>query len=129
MAFRFAFLVLAVYCAACQMVGPLTTQPFAPTNQADYEFRASHVSADRTVGLVSVYRQSLGSVLYSACKNAPSDSQYLKMASFGSCSEAEALIASVGRLLREHDLGVIAPKRAILLDGRLRWIDFPSVCR
>lgn len=78
--------------------------------------------------LVDTYR-SMNKILFSECKNAPSDSSYYKILMTRElCHKSYALYLSYARVLWEHDLGKISSRQAIPINERLRWIHVPTTC-
>ncbi len=103
---------------------------YQPRNLIDYNRRIGHSksSSSATAPTVSAYR-SLGDVLYSHCKNAPSDSEYLNLLTAGGpCTGGSSIILAFARVLREDNLASIMPSQPIRFADQLRWIDIPPQC-
>lgn len=120
------------------MLGCETVQPRAryhPGNAVDILYRLqtdwvpSQPKPLEDTGLVSAYR-SLGKVMFSECRNYPSDSTFLTLVQqHKSCETVWSLPQAVSRLLREGDIARIPGYLPLPYQGRLTWVDFPAVCR
>ena len=120
------------------MLGCETLQPraqYAPGNAIDILYRLQTdwsvpgPKPTQDTGLVTAYR-SLGKVMFSECRNFPSDSTFLTlMHQQKTCNTFWSLPQAVSRLLREGDIARIPGYQPIPYQGRLTWVDFPAVCR
>ena len=119
------------------MLGCKTVQPRShhyPRNTIEILYRlqtdwvAPGSKPGQDIGLVSAYR-SFGELLYSECRNFPSDSTFLTLLhQQKNCDTSWSLPQAVSRLLREGDIARIPGYQPIPYQGRLRWVDFPTVC-
>lgn len=105
-----------------------------PENYRDYlyfkrRFFDGAVIQKHEVSLVKGYR-SLGAILFSRCKNIPSDSEYVMMLeAYPNCYGGASLARGIARTLWEHDRSDISPRDPINVHGRLRWVDVPYMCK
>lgn len=120
------------------MLGCATMQPrslHSPGNPLDIAYRLQtdwavpRPAPVQDTSLVAAYR-SFGKILFSECRNFPSDSTFLTMIhQQKTCDTPWALPQAVSRLLREGDLAKIPGYQPIPYQGHLTWVDFPAVCR
>lgn len=94
-----------------------------PKGRAVLPRPASKTSFD----LLNLYRSS-DRLLYSKCRNYPSDSHYLTLLLDSGCSPWTALFRASGRTLREHDLAIFQQRIPVYYAGRLVWLDMPPTC-
>lgn len=127
----FSLLGAWLFIAACQSLQMPMRDVYAPKNQKDYLWRLSSYAKNSSIGvspLITTYRQNWGRILYSECKNVPSDSSYYVIHAQRGCSPIPLFLRTVGRLLREHELYFAASEPPILWNGRLVWVDLNLSC-
>lgn len=77
---------------------------------------------------LAFYSNVLSPMVFSQCKNVPSDSRYLGALHANNCSPLLSLVESVARLLREHDLASTSKHQPFLMGDHLVWPDNPKPC-
>lgn len=128
-AFQIVFLI-GTLATGCVHPAWLESARYQPRNFIDYNRRIGHSKSFRSdiAPTVGAYR-SLGDVLYSHCKNAPSDSEYLNLLTAGGpCTGGSSIILAFARVLREDNLASIMPSQPIRFADQLQWIDIPPQC-
>jgi hypothetical protein len=126
-------LVVCLLLEGC-ISGPFVAPFHQPSNYRDYEalrftLRSNQQSAFKQFNIVKAY-QTLGGVLYSKCKNLPSDSEYVEMlADNAECVDLPPIFWGVARTLWEQDRSVISPNTPFIVNGNLRWVDVPEKCK
>jgi hypothetical protein len=135
---RFRKVISTLILLPWTMLGCETLQPRSrhhPGNAVDilYRLQTNWVLPSpkpaQPTGVVSDYR-SLGAIMFSECRNFPSDSTFLTlMQQQKTCDTFWSLPQAVSRLLREGDIARIPGYQPIPHQGRLTWVDFPAVCR
>ncbi len=113
-------------CSSCQSLSPFFyTRPFEPSTKQEYDavIKSFIGTNNKNVDpLLNLYRFSVGKVAYSECKNAPSDSFFLRVleqrSSYGS------LFFAVARVLKESSLNSNSPHLPFSINEKLVWADF-----
>ena len=127
-------LLLLIIVGGCVSFQPLLySRPFEPRishgNRKLFGTQHTHDLQYRSSPLLTVYTDYLGPSIFSSCRNIPSDSQYLRLALARGCNPVLSLGATVGRLLREHDLASISPHAPFVHIDHLVWPDSQLQCR
>lgn len=118
-------MIMSLFLSGCVGILPLKDF-YEPRNYRDYTFRIREYKFQPSSPLVSSYRHYWGKVIFSECKNLPSDSAYIILTDKNVCNRSGTLFQTVGRLLQEHDLDMISAHGPIVVENRAVWIDFPS---
>lgn len=133
--FLISFSIYALLVSSCSHLPDI----YQPSNYKDYKYRLNRIyhrshaklpikSNENNAGILYLYRNS-GNLLYSQCKNLPSDSHYLKLSIASGCSPIKSLYLASARTLKEHDLPISANHPPILVGERLGWVQFPKQCQ
>lgn len=101
------------------------SRPFEPREESDSTIVA--YSPDEA-SFLRVYRNVLRPILFSECKNSPSDSAYALLAEARSCPVILTYLTAIGRLLREHDLYQVSPHMPFVHRGHIVWPDNQMPC-
>ena len=125
-AYKFALCIVVVICSSCSHTS--TYRMYSPSNYIDYRFvmrriNLFHHDKKKLNPLASSYRKYWGQVIYSRCKNAPSDSEYLSMLS--QCNDFYSMFKAIGRMINEQDISQNSSFGPVLFPDRLRWVQMP----
>ncbi len=111
------------------MLAQFSTPDFQPKNQRDYQYiimleKQPLRSKFQNKGTLTSFYQNFISnnkLVYSECKNAPSDSEYINF--LHKSAKTFALLIALSRMLREHDLPYIHLHNPIIMNGHLKWVN------
>lgn len=123
----FALLLPSVSCTS--LSGRLVSRPFEPSNRIAFKTKTLKFAQGSDKGpFLSTYSNLISPLVFSQCKNAPSDSRYLGALYANNCSPLLSLVESVARVLREHDLAFVSKHSPFSLGDHLVWPDNPKPC-
>ena len=121
--------IISLFLCSCSLdVESYTVRDFHPLNLSSYKYylKSNNLTLNNPInsgGFNSIYQAKIGSVFYSKCKNAPSDSEYLNHLSYANCNSYLSLARAVGRMVKENDLYYSHPNKPIILNNSLVWVD------
>lgn len=126
---RVLILTIIVTTGGGCLSSPFLTSVYSPNNIRDYAYlnKSNNSGVRSNAGIVEAY-SGLKTVLYSECKNLPSDSAYLRLVSNSDCGGKKAIFLAMARVLREHDLPRVSPHPPLSQHNRLFWPDLPTEC-
>ena len=122
-------IIFLLLCGCILDVETYTVRDFHPPNLSSYEYylksnNLNLYSNDKNSGIFnSFYQANMGSVFFSKCSNAPSDSEYLNFLAYENCNTYLSLARAVGRMLKENDLYNSHPNRPLIYNNGLVWVD------
>jgi|TARA_B110000881_G_C18572767_1_gene516628 hypothetical protein len=122
-------IILLLLCGCTLDVESYTVRDFHPHNLSSYKYylKSNNLTLNSNLknngDFNSIYQANMGSVFFSKCRNAPSDSEYLNLLSNENCNSYVSLARAVGRMVKENDLYYSHPNKPIIYNNSLVWVD------
>jgi len=122
-------IISLLLCGCTLDVESYTVRDFNPLNLSSYKYYlisnnlTLYSDVKKSGDFNSIYQDKIGSVIFSKCRNAPSDSEYLNLLSYKNCNSYVSLSRAVGRMVKENDLYYSHPNKPINYNNSLVWVD------